>query len=948
MTEQANELWSLPSNNLREIKNLKQENQKLNERVANLELTVETLLSEVSSLRSDVQTYRKQMATIDFGKSKTKENPIKEKIVEKPTVVKQQQQPQPQKPTPIPTTIDKNEKSSDDVDSLAAWESQLQSESTQPQVAETSTMPTQPTPVPTTNNSTEIPSNNQSNLNNTKPNVENPLPSAKSPPFARKIIKRKQDNIVNQENSTNTTPSTNVVVEEEDEMSLTNVESEEEASDNDEDLPVLNFTHYTTNDDDEPSPPPAPSNTAQSHVDTSDDVVSSKEETKVSSPRLPPGAMATPFAQLGPIKPNAQMLGDVRRSRVQRPGSVLIVDGVIQSGRPGQIQVVNGQVQAPSKPRRAVRRPSEAHGPGASQSIRGVSPRARASKPVPVPTQSVAMATADTATPPWGGVADAPIATSRDRATTADAYDAVPLPTPPTTTAASTVPIQPAATHTPTDVNASEPLMPMRQPPRKPSLHGQQEAASQRETPLTSPLTGDVTKVVWLAGADESSLRLQASSDGTVDPFAVINTPNQTPVQQPIQTQSTQPPPQQQQSSQRQLQNPAVQQQQQQQQQQQSRQTPQLPAVEVAQRKLTSGRLQLIQQQMLLEKQAEMLKASAATPAEAAMHVAAYEAAIAKLTQNAEAVDLPDTTQRDMMQWTADRLVSRTNPLELYNVDRERQLGRGGFGSVFYGTDKKTGASVAIKQMKITKRNRVEYMLVETELHAKSSAHPNIVTYLDSFFLEAKSEFWVVLEYIDGCTLEGLLGLEKFKEPQMAHVTKCVCNALTYIHHMQRMHRDIKLGNVLIGPNASVKLTDFGLAAQLTQQREQRSTMCGTPDLVAPEIVRRSKYGVEVDVWALGMLVLKMCLCSPLIHIRDPVKVLQYIDTNGPPRLTKKKYSDQMKNFVERSVLMNPEERWTTAQLLKHEWLNKASTNGFDSMLKVIRQRDGPGGCVIQ
>lgn len=65
--------------------------------------------------------------------------------------------------------------------------------------------------------------------------------------------------------------------------SLTNVESEEEASDNDEDLPVLNFTHYTTNDDDEPSPPPAPSNTTQSHVDTSDDVVSPKEETKVSS-----------------------------------------------------------------------------------------------------------------------------------------------------------------------------------------------------------------------------------------------------------------------------------------------------------------------------------------------------------------------------------------------------------------------------------------------------------------------------------------------------------------------------------------------------------------------------------------------------------------------------------------------------------------------------------------
>jgi predicted Ser/Thr protein kinase len=309
---------------------------------------------------------------------------------------------------------------------------------------------------------------------------------------------------------------------------------------------------------------------------------------------------------------------------------------------------------------------------------------------------------------------------------------------------------------------------------------------------------------------------------------------------------------------------------------------------------------------------------------------------------------LPNMTQEEMLQWTQERLVSKANPLDLYDIDESRRLGKGGFGAVYYGTDKKSGAPVAVKKMQINKRNKMKYLLIETELHAKSSAHPNIVAFIESFHLVEKEEFWVVLEFIDGVTLEALLDLPPFGERQMAHVTREVCKALVYIHAKQRLHRDIKLGNVLIGPKGMVKLTDFGLAAQLTTQREQRHTLVGTPDLLAPEVIAGIKYGTEVDVWALGMLVIKMCRASPLLNM-EPRAVLDKLQRFGAPRLEKRKYSAVMKNFIECAVQMKPSDRQTSAQLLQHEWLTKASSDNFDKMLQMLRTTgDAGGGCSIQ
>jgi serine/threonine protein kinase len=83
------------------------------------------------------------------------------------------------------------------------------------------------------------------------------------------------------------------------------------------------------------------------------------------------------------------------------------------------------------------------------------------------------------------------------------------------------------------------------------------------------------------------------------------------------------------------------------------------------------------------------------------------------------------------------------DPNKYYDVDESVILGKGGFGAVYWGVDKETQAPVAVKKMTINKRNKMEYLLIETELHAKSSHHPNIVTFLDAFLLKDLNEFWV-------------------------------------------------------------------------------------------------------------------------------------------------------------------------------------------------------------
>jgi hypothetical protein len=131
---------------------------------------------------------------------------------------------------------------------------------------------------------------------------------------------------------------------------------------------------------------------------------------------------------------------------------------------------------------------------------------------------------------------------------------------------------------------------------------------------------------------------------------------------------------------------------------------------------------------------------------------------------------LPEMTKREwLLKAHAELVHDGDDPSQIYQVDREKRLGKGGFGEVFLGVDLRTGEKVAIKQMQINQKNKMEYLLIETDLHARVSQHPNVVQFLDAFLLRDKLEFWVVLEFVGGGPLNEFKHLPAFKEQHIAH-----------------------------------------------------------------------------------------------------------------------------------------------------------------------------------
>ena len=99
--------------------------------------------------------------------------------------------------------------------------------------------------------------------------------------------------------------------------------------------------------------------------------------------------------------------------------------------------------------------------------------------------------------------------------------------------------------------------------------------------------------------------------------------------------------------------------------------------------------------------------------------------------------------------------------------------------------------------------------------------------------------------------------------PEVRRYTVQICGAVKYMHARNVIHRDLKMGNLFLDHNMNIKIGDFGLAAILVTKSEvkgfsRRTTLCGTPNYIAPEILEKGRTGGhdhKVDIWAIGVIV---------------------------------------------------------------------------------------------
>ena len=198
-------------------------------------------------------------------------------------------------------------------------------------------------------------------------------------------------------------------------------------------------------------------------------------------------------------------------------------------------------------------------------------------------------------------------------------------------------------------------------------------------------------------------------------------------------------------------------------------------------------------------------------------------------------------------------------------------LGRGGTAEVWRADDEALGRSVALKLVTVQTDESSARAGEEARLLARLS-HPSLVPVYDAG-TDERGRPWVVMELVEGETLADTIGRGPIPSDRTASIGAHVAQALDYVHAQGLVHRDVKPGNVLIGNDGRVRLTDFGIARLVDSARvTSTGMMVGTASFLAPEQVAGEPVGPPADVYALGLVLLE-CMTGRREYAGSTVEV---------------------------------------------------------------------------
>ncbi|CAG8733397.1 2465_t:CDS:1, partial [Funneliformis mosseae] len=250
-------------------------------------------------------------------------------------------------------------------------------------------------------------------------------------------------------------------------------------------------------------------------------------------------------------------------------------------------------------------------------------------------------------------------------------------------------------------------------------------------------------------------------------------------------------------------------------------------------------------------------------------------------------------------------------------------LGEGRFGRVYMAREKTSMKVVAIKvifKKEIRENNMVEQLRREVEIQSHLR-HPNILR-LYGYFHD-KDRVFLVLEFAENGELyKRLQNYGPFTERQTACYISQIAVALSYLQKKKVIHRDMKPENLLLSNNDIVKVSDFGWAIHTSGLNQRRTTFCGTPDYLAPEmIIENLGYDQKIDSWALGVLCYEFLVGKPPFMVEDigeTYKKIATVDYKIPNQI-----SPEAKNFISSLLQSDPEKRLPLDRIAIHPWILK-------------------------
>ena len=152
---------------------------------------------------------------------------------------------------------------------------------------------------------------------------------------------------------------------------------------------------------------------------------------------------------------------------------------------------------------------------------------------------------------------------------------------------------------------------------------------------------------------------------------------------------------------------------------------------------------------------------------------------------------------------------------------------------------------------------------------------------------------------------------------------------------MNRIHRDIKAGNILLTSDGRVKLCDFGVSAQLDDALSKTDTRIGSPYWMAPEVISGTGHNTKADIWSLGITALELIQGRPPLSNLPSLSVLMKIPTEPPPRAPKDS-SPLFQAFIARILVKDPESRPTAVQLLEDDFIKTTNRTRAQEIIRNI------------
>ena len=312
-----------------------------------------------------------------------------------------------------------------------------------------------------------------------------------------------------------------------------------------------------------------------------------------------------------------------------------------------------------------------------------------------------------------------------------------------------------------------------------------------------------------------------------------------------------------------------------------------------------------------------------------------FETMVRNSNISRERLDITSIKEESMISISNRLFINEIKEIPKKKYITQKLLGIGTYGKVYLVQNKYTKEYFAMKEIPKTSEDLLSDNEIMDEIEIlKNLDHPDIVRITE--FYNTENSYYLINEYCKYGELYEQVKNE-FSETQIAVMFRQILSGIAYLHSNNIIHRDLKLENILINDIEKsittnedlflVKIIDFGTAKIFDKNKIPRAIV-GSIYYIAPEVLLK-KYGKECDMWSLGVILYMFIVGHAPFDGRSNRDIMEKIKKGKYLKNEKrwKKASNEVKDLINKLLVLEPEKRLTAFEALKHPWFKVSNSN---------------------